>query len=307
MNGLLERQSAVFAAADPLLPTPVGLPAGEDVAATLADGTVVGARIYRAVHGPDAVESLWEPRTVWEVTPVLGDSGAAGMTAVLDAVRARIAAGGGPDPDSGVRVYWPSREVTVAPALLAHGFLPLTVLAVRCTAPSPTPPDSSVTIRRATLADLPDLVAIQTEELRYSAAVIGSVARDNAANLLETALRRAVHFGGRVLIAERDGVPVGAVDCGLVSPDSGTAIEHRLPPGRWGYLGTVSVIPGARGTGVGSALVTAAHEILDADDPRGVFLFYEPSNPLSSVFWPRHGYRPLWTKWLCRPVTTPAL
>lgn len=301
MRATLDRQSAVFKAADPLLPTPVGLPPGEDITATLADGTVIGARVYRARHGPDAVESLWEPRTVWEVTPVLGDSGAAGMTAVLDAVHARIAADRGTAPDTGVRVYWPSREVTVAPALLAHGFLPLTVLAVRCTPSFPArSPDSSVTIRRATLADLPDLVAIQREELRYSAAVLGSTPRENEAELLETALRRAVYFSGRVLIAERDGVPVAAVDCGLVSPESGTAIEHRLAPGRWGYLGTLSVIPAARGSGVGSALVAAAHELLDADAPRGVFLFYEPSNPLSSVFWPRHGYRPLWTKWMCR-------
>jgi hypothetical protein len=34
----------------------------------------------------------------------------------------------------------------------------------------------------------------------------------------------------------------------------------------------------------------------------GHFLHYNPPNPLSSVFWPRQGYRPLWTQWELRPA-----
>ena len=37
-------------------------------------------------------------------------------------------------------------------------------------------------------------------------------------------------------------------------------------------------------------------------DPCGNFLHYNPPNPLSSVFWPRAGYAPLWTLWEVRPA-----
>jgi hypothetical protein len=36
---------------------------------------------------------------------------------------------------------------------------------------------------------------------------------------------------------------------------------------------------------------------------RGTYLYYNPPNPISSVFWPRQGYRPLWTLWEVRPAT----
>jgi len=58
----------------------------------------------------------------------------------------------------------------------------------------------------------------------------------------------------------------------------------------------------ARGQGVGRALMSVAHRELNVPGVLGTFLFYNPINPLSSVFWHRQGYRPLWTMWIRRPA-----
>jgi GNAT superfamily N-acetyltransferase len=71
--------------------------------------------------------------------------------------------------------------------------------------------------------------------------------------------------------------------------------------GRWGYVNTVSVLPNARGNGIGRQLMSVAHHDLARHRAIGSYLYYNPANPLSSVFWPRQGYRPLWTIWEIRP------
>jgi len=43
------------------------------------------------------------------------------------------------------------------------------------------------------------------------------------------------------------------------------------------------------------------HRELHRAGVTGTYLYYNPPNPLSSVFWPRQGYRPLWTIWETRP------
>lgn len=307
MASLAEAQTAVRTELDPRLPAVSSLPPGAAITASLPDGRAVAGSVYRSVNAADAVESLWEPRTVWEFSPLIGDAGSEGMSAALDAMRAWLegdAAEEVEDPDTAVEVMWPSRDVAVAPALLNHGFVPMTTLAVRAARHDDSVAGSAeVTVRRATTTDLPELVAIELVELEYSLRVIGGRMRSNAEELLTTALRRAVFFDGRVLIAESGGVAVGAVDCGVASPAPGNSIEYRLREGRWGYVGTLSVVPAARGTGVGRALMAAAHRMLEPDADSGTYLFYDLANPLSSAFWPRQGYRPLWTKWVCKPAT----
>lgn len=307
MTQLIDTQAMAFAAVDALLPAPPAVPEPPDVSVHAPDGTPVVGGVYREVHDPDDVSSLWEARTVWELTAVVGSAGAGGMDAVLRAFRSWLHAHAGPATGDAARVPWPSRDVAMSPALLAHGFIPATVLAVR--RPGPGRPATAVadglddvTIRRATPEDVDELVRIHSAELTYSADVLGRPLPANADELLTTSLHRAVFFSGRVLLAERDGIAVGAVDCGITSPEPASTLHHRLPEGRWGYIGTLSVLPSARGCGIGTALATAAHRMLDAEPVAGTFLFYEPANPLSSVFWPRLGYRPLWTKWTARPI-----
>lgn len=311
MEQAAEAQAAHFASLDPMLPPVVALPEGERLQATLPDGRTVHGSVYRAVHNTSDVESLWEPRTVWELTPLIGDTGAEGMRALLAAFHAWLRAHAGTaaleDPDSAARVIWPSRDVRCAPALAHARFVPMTTFAIRPAdqrqTVTPASPDPDVQIRRATPADLPELIALEHAELRYSRDVTGATPRDNTDRLLAGPLKRAVLFGGRVLIAEASGIAVGVASCGWASPIPGSSIERLLPEGRWGYIGTLSVTPELRGRGVGAAMVQAAHEQLNTAQVLGTYLYYDLANPLSSVFWPRRGYRPLWTKWTARPVS----
>jgi hypothetical protein len=62
------------------------------------------------------------------------------------------------------------------------------------------------------------------------------------------------------------------------------------------------MLPGARGSGLGQQLMAVAHHDLARQRTIGRSLYYNPANPLSSVFWPRQSYRPLWTIWEIRPA-----
>lgn len=56
-----------------------------------------------------------------------------------------------------------------------------------------------------------------------------------------------------------------------------------------------SVAEGARGQGIGYALVQAAFAALVSLSPDGYLLWYNPGNPLAEQFWPHLGFAPLWT------------
>jgi len=45
------------------------------------------------------------------------------------------------------------------------------------------------------------------------------------------------------------------------------------------------------------------HQEFHAAGATGTYLYYNPTNPLSSVFWHRQGYRPLWTTWEIHPAS----
>lgn len=301
-------QAARFESLDPLLPTNGRLPAGDLIAASLPDGRQVQGIVYRAVHELDSVESLWEPHVMWEFSPLIGDTGRDGMDAALAAFRswltAQVPHAELRSADTAALVWWPSRDVAVAPALRAHGLVPMTALGIREVRPYITTSPAGVTVRRATAADLEELVELELAELTYSVDVTGATPRDNAAALLAGPLKRALKFGGRILLAESSGVAVGLANYGWASPVPGSSIEGLLPDGRWGYVATLSVTPAARGTGVGRTLMSAAHRELLTAETRGTYVYYDIANPLSSVFWPRQGYRPLWMKWIARPVST---
>jgi GNAT superfamily N-acetyltransferase len=301
-------QADVFAGIDPLLPapTPAQRAGGVELSASLPDGRTVGGSVYRAVNGPDAVLSLWRPRVVWEFTPLIGDTGPAGMDAALGALRgwlerevpAAEAAG-----DCELQVMWPSRDVSASRALHAHGLVPTTALAVRPPGETTDQRRADVLVRTATMADVDELVGIIGEEARYSAEVLAATPRENAAELLSASLKRSVYFEGRTYVAEADGVAAGAAVCGVLDPGRSPQLAQWLPGGWWGYIGQFAVLPALRGSGIGGVLVAETLQRLEQDAQRGTFLFYELANPLSSVFWPRRGYRPLWTRWVCRPAS----
>jgi GNAT superfamily N-acetyltransferase len=295
-------QSERFARIDPLLPPVTDLPEGEQLTAVLPDGREVTGVLYRAVYGPGSLESLWAAQENWELTPLIGNTGAEGMSALLGALRKRLDHER-PGPDSACAVAWPTRDAEAVRVLLDHGLQPLNALAVRPNRPAPEVEIPGVVVRRARPVDEEEIVALRMAELRYSAMVGPNVLRANATELITSEVQRSLVFGGRTWIAESDGVAVGLASCGWTTPAPGSSIAGRLTEGRWGYVGTLSVDAAARGGGVGRVLMSVAHEHLNIDDVPGTFLFYSPTNPLSPVFWHRQGYRPLWTMWEIRPAS----
>ncbi|MEC3974153.1 GNAT family N-acetyltransferase [Amycolatopsis sp. H20-H5] len=294
MTTLEDQQNARFAALDPLLPRMGRLPAGE----LLTAGAGAAGVLTKTVHPPGSWQSLWGPGEVWELLPVPGDAAAAGLATLLDVWRERMRRET-PAPDSARVLTWPSRDAEVTRVLLDDGFVPWISLAVRANEPVADPGADGVTVRQATEGDLEEVVELRLEELRFSALVGTSVVRPEARELLTQEVLRSSRFGGRIWIAEVDGVAAGVACCGSPGPSQGGG---RLPDGLWGYVGTLSVAPAARRLGIGRALMAIAHRELNGVDVRGTFLFYNPANPLSTVFWHRQGYRPLWTTWGSSPV-----
>jgi len=302
VNPLEEQQNARFAALDPLLP-PIAAPpaAASEPLLTTAGGRKAGGLLTHVAHAAGSWPALWGPAEIWDLTAVPGDSGAAGLAALLGAWRDRMR-GTRPGADSGCTLTWPSRDAEASAVLLAHGFAPMTCLAVRAAVPPGAPGPARVTVRLAGESDVDALTELRLAEWRYTSLVGTAVPRPGARALLRAEVVRSLRFSGLVWLAEDDGVPVGLASCALASPAPGDSIHGRLLPGRWGYVDTLSVAPAARGGGVGRALMAVAHADLLRREVRGTFLFYHPANPLSPVFWHRQGYRPLWTMWIRRPA-----
>ncbi|MFC4003059.1 GNAT family N-acetyltransferase [Prauserella oleivorans] len=295
-------QADRFAAIDPLLPAPAGPVDGETLVATLADGSRVTGVLRVTLTDPHAPEALWSALETWELTPFPGEHGTEGMDALLRACRARLDAAS-PGLDSALVVTWPSRDAEATRALLDHGLVPLSALAVRTGRRRTAPGNPEVVVRRARAEDTETVVRLERVEMEYSTRVGNIRPRPGAAERRRATLREQLVAGLPVWIAELDGTAVGIADGGWTDVVAGTRAASLLPAGRWGYLHSVAVLPDARGRGVGRAITAEAHATLARRRIRGTYLYYNPPNPLSSVFWHRQGYRPLWTIWEARPAT----
>lgn len=296
---LLRAQSTRFAGLDPLLPPAVDPPPGDLLTAALPDGERVSAVLTRTLVQPGTPQTLWSAAEVFELHPLLGAADGSALEPLLRQWQSKLAVTGA---DTACVVTWPSRDAAAVKVLLAHGFVPLSVLAVRTAPPPPGDPAPGVVVRRATRADLDVLVESALAEVAYSAQVGGAVPRPDARAVKRAALRAHLSQGDPIWLAERDGVAVGHAECWHTDSIPGSWAETRVRHGRWGYVNCLSVLPDARHAGVGRTLMDVAHAELR---PRtvGSFLYYNPPNPLSPVFWARQGYRPLWTVWEVRPAT----
>lgn len=296
-------QAERLAAVDPLLPPlPADPTDGEAVTltATLAGGAEVRGLLRHQVLQPGTPFTLWSAMSCWELFPQVGAEPGAGMAALTQAWRRHMETVERQPDDSACLVRWPSRDTVGSGPLLRRGFLPVAVLAVRTGGAEPfAAPD--ITVRRATLGDLDAAVRIAMAEMSYSVSVGNTVLRPDAADIRRTSLARRINQGDPILLAELDGEPVGLADCSVHESDPVRGWS-LVPAGRWGYVGMLSVLPGVRGSGVGRALVAVAHREFANAGATGSYLYYNPPNPLSSVFWPRQGYRPLWTTWELRPA-----
>lgn len=303
-RGLVESQTARFASLDPLLPPVPEPPEGDVITAALPDGTRVAGVVHRQVHDRTSLARLWSATEVWELSPLLGGVGGLGMEVLLRAWRRLMDRIGPLEQDSACLLTWPSRDAEATRALLSHGLVPLSTIAVRRAAPPVGPGQPlALTIRLATIADLEAVLQLALAELRYSSMVGSTVHRPEAVELKRRTLAERLAAGGPVWLAERDGIAVALAECAVVTSEPGNWTSTRLPPGRWGYVNCVSVLPGARGAGIGQQLMAFAHRELHRLGTVGTYLYYNPPNPLSSVFWPRQGYRPLWTVWEVRPAS----
>ncbi|MFL6140947.1 MAG: GNAT family N-acetyltransferase [Labedaea sp.] len=300
---LLQAQSARFAGLDPLLPPATKPPDGDVLTAALPDGERVAGVVVRTALEPGSVGTLWSALDVWELHPLLGMAGGTGMDALLRQWQ-RVMARGSTGADSAGVVTWPTRDAEASRALLDHGLVPLSAIAVRTAAaiPARRPGGVRTGIRRAAPPDSDIVVRLELAELEYSALVGGAIMRPEAAALKRSSVSRHLTQGDPVWLAERDGVAVGMTQCWLTDAEPGSWPAIRLPAGRWGYVNCLSVVPGERGTGVGGELMAVAHAELHRLGAVSTFLYYHVPNPLSSVFWARQGYRPLWTTWEVRPA-----
>jgi ribosomal protein S18 acetylase RimI-like enzyme len=301
VTSLEDQQNARFAALDPLLPPIAAPPAASEPLLATVGRRKAGGLLTNVAHAAGSWPALWGPAEIWDLTAVPGETGTAGLAALLGAWRERMRRAGA-GPDSGCTLTWPSRDDEASAVLLAHGFAPMTCLAVRPLEPPADPGPARVRVRNAVEGDTEALTELRLAEWRYTSLVGTAVQRPGARPLLRAEVVRALRFSGLVWLAEDEGVPAGMAACALASPTPGDSIHGRLLPGRWGYVDTLSVAPAARDGGVGRALMAAAHRTLLSHEVRGTFLFYHPANPLSPVFWHRQGYRPLWTMWIRRPA-----
>ena len=310
LTALLGAQQRRFHEMDPGLPPAVLPPPGEVLVAGDDTAGEVAGVLTQHTWPAGSAPLLWSAAEVTELHPVLGGGGRAGVDRLLAQWRAHLPARVRHASDSAAVVTWPSRDVVAARAFLDHGLVPLAVLAVRRPGPalsgpivSGPPGPSSLHVRRAREDDLEACVGLAMHEIAYSSMVGGSVLRPDTEAVKRTALRERFARDEPVWLAEQDGEAVGLLECGLTDATPGSWLAGLLPVGRWGYVNCASVAPGRRGAGVGHALVTAALPALQPPGARGTYLYYNPPNPISSVFWPRHGYRPLWTLWEVRPAT----
>lgn len=298
---LLSAQRARFAALDPLLPPAAPPPAGEELAAATADGAQVSGVVQIQRCEPGTFDLLWSAAQTWQLFPCVGGTGTAGMDALLRAWRRRMDRES-PGADSSCTVTWPSRDAEAVRAFLDHGLVPMSVLAVRTAQPVGYPPPPGVTIRRAWPEDLEEVVALSLTTFRYSGLVAGPW-RPGTSELITPRLERNLAAGAPIWLAERDGVAVALADCGWVESVPGSWAAEVLPLGQWGYVNNVATAGHARGEGIGRALMAQVHREFHDRGAHATYLYYNPANPLSSVFWPRQGYRPVWSYWEVRPAS----
>lgn len=313
-RGLREQVARRWRAADPLLPAPADpRPATAGEAPDGCDDPMIvpgpGGRpvaVGTCRHDrvpPDSMEILWGAAVRYVLSAQVGGACAAeGLDRLLGRWRAHLrSVSGTADADTAALVTWPSRDISGVRALLGHGMQPLTVIAARLAHRAVPPSRSGAKIRPAGPGDIAEVLALHMTEYHYDVHFGGAVHRPRASAVLRAEMERALRSpGGWRWLAEVDGRPAGLL---LAEPPEGAgwvAPLTGLAPAA--YLSCLSVAPAQRDRGVGGDLVTRLHAELDRRAVAVTLLHHGQLNPLSTPFWYRMGYRPLWTIWEARPA-----
>jgi len=206
--------------------------------------------------------------------------------------------------DSGATLDWPCRDTEPVPALFHHGLVPVMILAARpggSGAPGGLSPDAR--LRRATPADIDAAASLRLSALRYDLQFGLSPERPAAARYARAAAELDLAAEDPwTWLAFDGGAALGMVS--VQPPQRARWVASMVRPGlSVGYVGVLSVVPAARGAGVGRALMTKAHAELDGHGVDVTLLHHRLLNPRSTPFWNSHGYRPLWATWWAQPAS----
>jgi GNAT superfamily N-acetyltransferase len=200
-------------------------------------------------------------------------------------------------------IRWPSHDNWLRPILQAQGFLIDSICAFRPTMPleHTLAEGAGWIIREVTSTDEEEVVALFREELAYHEE-LGLFARvsPNALEAFRTKL--AACWSGESQHDQATIVLVAETSTGIVAMAQCTRIEVTADDepgftqlGSYGCLDNVCVSASARGQGIGRALTQQALLNMQQWQPDGYLLWYSADNPLSSRFWPKRGFTPLWT------------
>jgi len=218
-------------------------------------------------------------------------------TAVTEALLDAVEAWWQQQAVDGTRITWPADDDWLAGLLTERGYVADSAGAIRPLEPLPPLPETAdFTIRQAQPEDEETLVALHLEEVRFHEAY---TPYSRVVPAIEPAFRQRLArvWQGKpvgeqdtplLLVAERDAQVIGFTENWL-----STMAGSWFPDGRYAYLNSVGVAEGARGQGIGRLLVADTLHALAQYEIVGFYLYYVLTNPLSSRFWPKMGFRPL--------------
>ncbi|MFI6320494.1 GNAT family N-acetyltransferase [Nonomuraea sp. NPDC050556] len=291
---MVEEHGTRVAAADPLVAGQSWLPEPNGNERLVEAWRSVGlASVTR--NAPDSLAATWGPLVTHTLRArVCGDDPAGALGALLDRWEETVTERG---KDKALSVTWPSRDTAAVGALIRHAYTPVVAIAAR-RAGTPIPPHDpgGCRIRRAKPSDLDAMNELYQGLIAYDGQFTWLTARPNTP--VRTREHLAELLGYRdswCWVAELSGEVVGIL---TVEPPAQTRwISPLVNAAPVAYLGVMYADPSIRGRGVGAALAATAHKHLDAAGVALTLLHHSIPNPLSSPFWARQGYRPVYTQW----------
>jgi GNAT superfamily N-acetyltransferase len=126
--------------------------------------------------------------------------------------------------------------------------------------------------------------AIDDEDLATIARIVTVASPEDATTVAELRWADATYPGGKRLLAEVDGVTVGASTVGRI---------YVYPPEFDGYWGTIDVLPDARRQGVGSALLLAVAAVAREAGKSWLHVPANESRPEGIAFLEHRGFTEL--------------
>ncbi|MFF7656552.1 GNAT family N-acetyltransferase [Streptomyces sp. NPDC007983] len=252
--------------------------------------------------GVDSLEAVLGPLDRWELEPRV--CGPEGMAALLTRWNQYMEGHAQrPGVDSMAAVEWPSRDVAMTAVLRSFGFVPEFVMIGQLKDSPLMPEPGNVKVRRATAEDTEEVCELQMVETRFDAAISGAVERSTTEALLRAEITEQLaldhplvwvaEYEGRIVGVHRGQEPSEPQQAWLATKIATTPVAH--------LVGT-AVRQEYRGLGVGTSMANHAHTELNAMGIGAAVGYHAMFNPISVPFWHRHGWRPLWHRWMRTPA-----